>query len=334
MSKSVKQERISGLKKEKNFKFLIGLILQNSAYILLLILCIILALVSPNFLTVDNIVNVLLQTSIMGVLAIGMTFIISTGNIDISVGNVMGMCSAVGIALVMMLDCPWWLSMIAMVITGIGFGVINGICVAYIKIPAMLVTLATQCIATGMVLVISNGKSWYNIPEQYTAIAGTKVLGKVPLLIIIMVVLYIIFHFVLSYTVYGRKILAVGGNPESAKVSGINTEKVVFSSYVLCGAVVGIAAILQTGRLGAFYASMGSGMEMNVIAATVIGGTCMTGGRGKISGTLAGVLLLGVISNALNLLGVDANWQNVARGIIILFAVILDALRQIYDKSN
>jgi ribose transport system permease protein len=321
------------LRNRVNGRTLMQKTLQNGAYILLLVCCIVLSFMDSNFLTVNNIVNVLLQTSILAVLAIGQTFVICTGNIDISVGNLIGMCSAAGIALVMFYSCPWWLSMLVMIGVGLIFGIINGVCVAFIRIPSMLVTLATQCIAAGLVLVISNGKSWFDLPFEYTAVSKMKWLG-IPWLVWIVLFLYAIFHFVLSYTVFGRKVLAVGGNPESAKVSGIHAPRVVMAAYVLCGGVAGIAAILQTGRLGAFYASMGSGMEMNVIAATVIGGTCMTGGRGTIVGTFAGVLLLGVINNALNLLGVDANWQSVARGIIILIAIIIDAIRLRYDRDN
>lgn len=138
----------------------------------------------------------------------------------------------------------------------------------------------------------------------------------------------------LGYTVFGRKVLAVGGSMEAARASGIRVERTILLTYIISGTVAGIAGILQTARLGAFYASMGSGMEMNVIAATVIGGTSMTGGRGSIIGTLAGVLLLGVINNALNLLGVDANMQNVARGLIIMIAIILDAIRIRIDKDS
>lgn len=307
--------------------------LRNGAYILLILICLVLAILDPNFLTPANLINVALQSAIMGVLALGMTFVICTGNIDISVGNLIGMCSAAGIALVQFYACPWWLSMITMIVVGLIFGIVNGLCVSYLRIPSMLVTLATQCIASGLVLVISNGKSWFDLPAQYLVISKNRLAG-IPWLLIVVLILYVIFHFVLGYTVFGRKVLAVGGNPDSAKASGIHTERIILETYLISGLVAGIAAILQTGRLGAFYASMGDGMEMNVIAAVVIGGTSMTGGRGSIVGTFAGVLLLGIINNALNLLGVDANWQDVARGIIILIAVIIDAIRVRFDREG
>lgn len=320
-------------KQNFNSKTIVKIALRNGAYILLVLICVILTVMNPDFLTPVNLINVALQSSIMGVLALGMTFVICTGNIDISVGCLIGMCSAAGIALVQFYSCPWWLSMLVMFGVGLIFGIVNGLCVAYLKIPSMLVTLATQCIASGLVLVISNGKSWFDLPDQYLAISRNKLFG-IPWLLVIVLLMYAVFHFVLGSTVFGRKVLAVGGNPESAKASGIHTARIILGTYLISGGVAGIAAILQTGRLGAFYASMGVGMEMNVIAAVVIGGTSMTGGRGSIVGTFAGVLLLGIINNALNLLGVGANWQNVARGVIILIAVIIDAIRVRFDRES
>lgn len=262
-----------------------------------------------------------------------MTFVICTGNIDISVGNLIGLCSVCGVALVQFYQAPWYVAMLVMILVGALIGVVNGALVAYMNIPSMLVTLSTQCIASGMVLFISKGKSWTNLPYALVAVSKSKILGVSALLWAVLV-LYILFHYLLGYTVFGRKVLAVGGSMEAARASGIRVERTILLTYIISGTVAGIAGILQTARLGAFYASMGSGMEMNVIAATVIGGTSMTGGRGSIIGTLAGVLLLGVINNALNLLGVDANMQNVARGLIIMIAIILDAIRIRIDKDS
>lgn len=314
-------------------KRLLTLLLRNGAYVLLILMCLVMAILDKNFLTVSNLMNVALQSSIMGVLALGMTFVICTGNIDISVGNLIGLCSVCGVALVQFYQAPWYVAMLVMILVGALIGVINGALVAYMNIPSMLVTLSTQCIASGMVLFISKGKSWTNLPYALVAVSKSKILGVSALLWAVLV-LYIVFHYLLSYTVFGRKVLAVGGSMEAARASGIRVERTILLTYIISGTVAGIAGILQTARLGAFYASMGSGMEMNVIAATVIGGTSMTGGRGSIIGTLAGVLLLGVINNALNLLGVDANMQNVARGLIIMIAIILDAIRIRIDKDS
>ena len=314
-------------------KHLLTLLLRNGAYVLLILMCLIMAILDKNFLTASNLMNVALQSSIMGVLALGMTFVICTGNIDISVGNLIGLCSVCGVALVQFYQAPWYVAMIVMILVGSFIGVINGLLVAYMNIPSMLVTLSTQCIASGMVLFISKGKSWCDLPFALVAVSKSNILGVSALLWVVLL-LYILFHYLLGVTVFGRKVLAVGGSVEAARASGIRVERTILLTYIISGTVAGIAGILQTARLGAFYASMGSGMEMNVIAATVIGGTSMTGGRGSIIGTLAGVLLLGVINNALNLLGVDANMQNVARGLIIMIAIILDAIRIRIDKES
>lgn len=312
---------------------LLTLLLRNGAYVLLILMCLVMSILDKNFLTLSNLMNVALQSSIMAVLALGMTFVICTGNIDISVGNLIGLCSVCGVALVQFYQVPWYIAMIVMIAVGALIGVVNGMLVAYMNIPSMLVTLATQCIASGMVLFISKGKSWTDLPNALVAVSKSRILGVSALLWVVLL-LYIIFHYVLGYTVFGRKVLAVGGSIEAARASGIRVERTILITYIISGTVAGIAGILQTARLGAFYASMGSGMEMNVIAATVIGGTSMTGGRGSIVGTLAGVLLLGVINNALNLLGVDANMQNVARGLIIMIAIVLDAIRIRIDKDS
>lgn len=312
---------------------LLTLLLRNGAYVLLILMCLVMSILDKNFLTLSNLMNVALQSSIMAVLALGMTFVICTGNIDISVGNLIGLCSVCGVALVQFYQVPWYVAMLVMIAVGALIGVVNGMLVAYMNIPSMLVTLATQCIASGMVLFISKGKSWTDLPYALVAVSKSKILGVSALLWVVLL-LYIIFHYVLGYTVFGRKVLAVGGSIEAARASGIRVERTILITYIISGTVAGIAGILQTARLGAFYASMGSGMEMNVIAATVIGGTSMTGGRGSIVGTLAGVLLLGVINNALNLLGVDANMQNVARGLIIMIAIVLDAIRIRIDKDS
>jgi ribose transport system permease protein len=308
-------------------------VLNYGIYLLLILICLILALTTPTFLTVENILNVLLQTCIVGVVAVGMTFVIASDGIDLSVGAVMAVSSAVGVGAIKILGAPWWLGMLAMPATGLIFGCVNGISVAYIGIPEFLATLSTMSIARGLVLVLSGGKSWFNLPEQFAYLAAATFL-RIPVLICVVILLYITFHIVLKHTIYGRKILCVGSNMEASRVSGINVKRVKMSPYLLCGAIVGIAAILQTARLNAFWAAMGSGLEFQAIAGVVIGGTSLKGGSGTLLGTLAGVLLMGIINNALNLTGVPANWQEVARGVIIFLAVTLDAIRNRFNVAD
>lgn len=311
-------------------KALAKLALNYGIYLFLLVVCLILTFTTDSFLSATNLTNVLLQTSIIATMAIGVTFVIITGNNDLSMGSVMAIASAVGIGMIKVLNMPWWLGMIAIFIVSILFGILNGYLVAFLKIPAFLATLSTKFIARGLTLVVSGGVSWFNLPAAFVFIASTGLFG-IPTIVIIVIILYVLFHFRLRHTIFGRRIYAVGSSAESARVSGINVKKTIVFAYIQCGILVGIASILQTARMNSFWAAMGTDLEFQAIAGTIIGGTSMNGGVGSLTGTFAGVLLMGIINNALNLYGVDANWQEAARGFVILLAIVVDALRQRYN---
>lgn len=311
---------------------IIRLFLNYGIYLLLLIVCLVLSLTTDTFLTTTNIINVLLQTSIIAILAVGVTFVLITGGNDLSMGAVMAVSSAAGIGLIKLQGWPWWAGMLVIIAVAMLFGLINGTVVAYIKVPAFLATLSTQFIARGLSLVISGGTSWFGLPGAFVFIASYRFLG-IPFIIVAVLLLYVIFHLRLGRTIFGRRVYAVGSNRESARVSGINVNKTVLLAYIQCGLLVGIASILQTARMNSFWAAMGTGLEFQAIAGAIIGGTSMSGGVGKLTGTFAGVVLMGVINNALNLYGVDANWQEAARGFVILFAVVVDALRNRYNTA-
>ena len=311
-------------------KVLIQTILNYCIYLLLLLVCIILSLTTTSFLSVTNIINVLLQTSIIAVLSLGITFVLITGNNDLSVGGVMAVAGAAGIGLIKLEGWPWWAGMLVILAVAVAFGAINGMVVAYIKAPAFLTTLATQFIGRGLALVISGGSSWYDLPRPFTFLSSTYVIG-IPLMILIILLLYLVFHIRLSKTIFGRRVYAVGSNAESARVSGINVPKTILLAYMQCGLLVGIATILQVARMNSFWAAMGTGIEAQAIAGAIIGGASMAGGVGNLVGTFAGVLLMGVINNALNLYGIDANWQDAARGFVIMLAIIIDAVRNRYN---
>ncbi|PKM52130.1 MAG: sugar ABC transporter permease [Firmicutes bacterium HGW-Firmicutes-7] len=315
------------------FRKVSQILLKYGIYVMFVVLCIILSFVSPKFLTETNIINILLQTSIIGVIAIGMTFVIIAQGIDVSVGAILAISSGAGVGAIKLLGAPWWLGILVMILIGLIFGLLNGYATAYLKMPAFLVTLATMSIGRGLTLVLSGGKSWFDLPVQFKQLSASNV-GGIPVLIILVIILYIIGHYVLKYTVYGRKIYAVGGNPEAARVSGINVKLIIMSTFVVSGLISSFAGILQTARMNSFWASMGTGFEFSAIAAVVIGGTSLSGGVGTLGGTFVGVLIMGVINNALNLWGVSANWQEVARGAIIFIAVMLDAFRTKYVAKD
>lgn len=308
-------------------------LLQYGVYLLFVLLCVILAFTSANFLSKDNIINVLLQTSVIGVIAIGMTYVIIAQGIDVSVGSIVALCGGAGVGAIKLYGASWWAGMLIMLAIGVAIGCVNGFATAYLKMPAFLVTLATMGICRGLALVMSGGKSWFGLPEQFTFIRSTTIAG-IPLIVCIVFVCYAIGVFILRYTMYGRKVYAVGGNPVAARASGINVNRMVMSTFVICGFVAGLGAVLQTARINTFWASMGTGFEFSAIAAVVIGGTSLSGGKGSLGGALVGVLIMGVINNALNLWGVDANMQEVARGLIIFVAVMLDSLRNKLITNN
>jgi len=318
------------MKIKLDHKKIIKFALNYGIYIFLLFACLILSITTDSFLTKTNLVNILLQTSIIATMAIGVTFVLITGNNDLSMGSVMAISSAAGIGLIKIFGAPGWVGMLVMMAVSILFGVINGSLVAGLKIPAFLATLSTQFIARGLTLVVSGGSSWFNLPNPFVAIAEGNIAG-IPVIIVIVLVLYLVFHLRLNNTIFGRRIYAVGSNRESARVSGINVKKTILLAYIQCGLLVGIASILQSARMNSFWAAMGTGLEFQAIAGAIIGGTSMSGGVGKLAGTFAGVMLMGVINNALNLYGVDANWQEAARGFVILIAIIVDAIRQRYS---
>jgi ribose/xylose/arabinose/galactoside ABC-type transport system permease subunit len=214
---------------------------------------------------------------------------------------------------------------------GILVGLVNGFSVSKLGMAPFLVTLSTLTMCRGLVVALSGGRWFYGLPRFFEVI-GLGYLGPIPIPVVIMLCTFVIGHLLLSKTIFGRRVYAVGGNPEAARVSGINVQQIILLTFLLCGFFSGLASLVLTSRLNAFTASMGTGYEFSAIAAVVIGGTSLFGGEGNMGGTLIGVLIIGVINNALNLLGVSPFFQDVARGAIIFIAVLLDALRKRYAQ--
>ena len=299
--------------------------LKYGIYLLFLFIVLILAITCPSFRTIANASNVLLQVTTYAVLGIGMTFVIMTGGIDVSIGGIMVCCGSV-YSVLSQSGVSAGIAIAAMFLVALVVGTVNGISVAYLGMPAFLATLATQCMCRGLSLVLTGGASYRNLSASFTFFGKTK-LFSVSIQIWAIALLFVIGYLILHKTVYGRKLIAVGGNLNAARVSGINDRLITCSAYIMMGVISGIAGYLNMARLGSYYAAMGDGIEFMVIAAVVIGGTSMVGGAGSMIGTLVGTLLIGVINNALNLFRVDAEWQNVAKGFIIFLAVLFDAIK-------
>ena len=283
----------------------------------LVALCVVLSFATSAFLTSKNIMNVLQQISTNGMIAFGMTYVILLGGIDLSVGSVVALSGVMSMAL--MARSGWGL--VPALLAGVLIGTVIGL------IDAFIVTLAMMNIARGFALITTSGKPIYVQDDRLLIIGNGKLLENVPLQAVYMLIIFALLFVVLNYTKYGRHLYATGGNIEAARFSGINVNRVQLTAYIISGTVSGFAGVLTAARLYSALPSMGEGAEMNAIAAVVLGGTMMTGGSGTLGGTLIGALIIGVMNNGLNLMGVSSYWQDVAKGVIIILAIYMDIIR-------
>lgn len=291
----------------------------------LLILCIILSIVSPVFLTTDNLISVLRQVSNNVFLALGMTLIMILGGIDLSVGAIVAASGTLTVGFIVNNGMPIPVAILLGILIGVVFGFFNGVIIAQFKLPAFIVTLATMNIAQGIAYIYSGGRSARITNDAYTLIGTGKLFGFLPLPVVYLIILTIIFIIILNKTRFGTNIFAIGGNREAARLSGVPSKKVEIAVYTIAGLLAALAGIVLSARMYSGQPSVGSGYEMDAIAACVLGGVSMAGGRGRISGTIFGVLIIGVVSNGLNLMGVSSFWQLLVKGLIILIAVLIDA---------
>jgi ribose/xylose/arabinose/galactoside ABC-type transport system permease subunit len=306
---------------------------RYTVQIALLLLIIVFSFVSGDFLTVSNWINIIQQSAIIAVVAIGVTFVIITSGIDLSVGSVVALAGMVSAQLLVSHGLPAWLAIIVGIAIGVAFGLFNGIGVAYIGLAAFITTLATMSMGRGLALADSGGQTIFGLSSSYTFLGGGYVLG-IPVPVIITFVLFVIAHFVLSRTVFGHKVYAIGGNREAARLAGINVRRIELLVYILAGALSGLAGIMLTGRLAAALPTSATGLELQVIAAIVIGGASLFGGRGNMIGTFFGVLTIGVLSNGLDLLNVSPFWVQFIQGVVIFLAVLIDVIGQHARSKN
>ena len=293
-----------------------------SLYILLLVLIIVVSVLNTNFLSAQNIKNIFQQVSINGILAVGMTFVIITGGIDLSVGSLLGFSGVIAASFVSGGGNPL-LAVLAGIAAGLVFGVVNGVLVSYAKIVPFIVTLGMLSIARGFTNVYTHGSPIIKLNKAFTALGQSSFLG-IGLPVWIFVCMLLVGYVLLHTTKLGRYTLAVGGNESAAKTSGINTAKIKMFAYTFTGFCCGLAGILMTAKTNAGAPNAGTGYELDAIAAAIIGGTSPSGGKGSIFGTLLGVLIFGIIQNALDILNVSSYIQQVIKGLIIIGAVWAD----------
>ncbi len=299
---------------------------EGGILIVFLLACLVLSIVSPYFLTVDNLTNVVRQFSMTAIIAVGMTMVIITAGIDLSVGSIVGFTGCV-VGWMLVDGYTVWFSIFIGLLLGTLVGFINGSLIVWIGLPPFIATLGTMGIARGLALVITRGYPIQPFPEDFLYI-GQGYIGPIPVPVFIMLGVLILGHIFLSRTTYGRYLYCIGSNPTAARLSGINVRKILLMAYTITGFVSAISAVILIARLSSAQADNGTGWELDVIAATVIGGTSLAGGEGTIVGTLIGAAMMGVIRNALVLLRVSVYWQTVVIGLVIVAAVSLDVLRQ------
>ena len=287
-------------------------------------LCVLLWILTPHFLTVANALNVMEQTSINAIVAIGMTFVIISGGIDLSVGSLVAVAGVV-LAGVLKAGWPIPVAIAAGLAIGAATGLINGIVIAFGRLPPFIMTLGMMSVARGAALLMTDGRPISGFDASFRSIATGRIAG-VPAPIVLTLALYAVSHFVLSRTRFGRYVYGIGGNEEATRLSGVNVRFHKTMVYVVSGVMSAIAAVLLTARLNSAQPIAGIMYELDAIAAVVIGGTSLSGGEGHLGGTLIGALKMGVLRNGLNLLGVSSFLQQLVIGVVIIVAVLVDIM--------
>lgn len=291
-------------------------------------LMIVITIINPSFLTTNNLLNLLLQVTANGFIAFGMTFVILTGGIDLSVGSSLALSSALAAGLIGG-GLPVPVAIVLAICLGGLFGMLNGLLIAYGKLAPFIVTLATMTIFRGATLVYTNGNPvTRGLSDSFLfQFLGQGYIVGIPFPVILMFLVFVILAILLHKTAFGKAVYALGGNEKAAYISGIKLNKVKIIIYTISGMMASLSGLIITSRLSSAQPTAGASYEMDAIAAVVLGGTSLSGGKGRIWGTLIGALIIGVLNNGLNIIGVSAFWQQVVKGIVILIAVLLDRFK-------
>ncbi len=305
-----------------------SVVAQTGPLLGLLVLGAALSILTDRFLSFSNLSNVGQQIAVISIVALGATYVIIAGGIDLSVGSVVALSSVVFALAFSNAGLPWPVAVLAALATGIAVGVVNGLFVTLGRLPAFIATLATLSMARGLALVVSEGRPISGFPDEFRTITSGRIVGDVPVSIGLTIVLFVLGGLALRHTVFGRAVYAIGGSEEVARLSGIRIVRLKVAIYALAGFCAAVGGLVLTSRLNSAQPVAGQGLELDVIAAVVIGGASLSGGQGTAFGTLLGALIIGVLRNGLNLLNVSSFWQQVAVGGVIAAAVMTDTLRR------
>lgn len=312
---------------EKNQKSFIDYLQDYGAFIALALLVVGISIVSPQFRTGSNFLSLLRQSSINGLIAFGMTCVILTDAIDLSVGSVLALTTALCAGMISS-GLPVGLAMLLALVFGAGLGIISGLLVTKGRLQPFIATLITMTVYRGITMIYTDGKPISNLGNSFTL----KLIGKgnifsIPVPVILLVLLFLGFYFMLNKTTFGRRIYATGSNAKCAKLAGVNIHRTKIIVYGISGLMSALSGLILLSRLNSAQPTLGSGYELDAIASVALGGTSMSGGRGKIQGTLIGILIIAVLNNGLNILGVSSYYQDVVKGLVILIAVLSDRKR-------
>lgn len=308
-----------------------GLMIYIAFFVLYLIFAFTLKDVGLGFSSMGNLMNIIRQTSLIAIIAVGMSFVLATANIDLSVGSLVGVVSLVTALVIKKYGIP--LGILAGLSVGVVAGCINGFLITKIKIPAFIATLGTMIIFSGLSRTMTNLKSIPITSKIFKFSFGGGEFNSIPILLIWMIIIVMIGHIIMTKGSFGRKTLATGGNPRAATYSGINVNKVIFKSMLVCSTLAAFAGILWAGRFGGGRYSLGDGEEFSVIAAAILGGCSIYGGKATVLGACIGAVMIGMINNALIMYGLGVYQQMMVRGIVIILAVTITTMSEGRDKT-
>lgn len=301
-------------------------LIEQKSLIALLVMIVIVSLLNPHFFTLANILNILRQTAVNAIIAVGMTLVILTAGIDLSVGSILAFAGAVGAGLIAR-EIPLAVSVPAALAVGTAMGAASGIVIAKGRVQAFIATLVAMTLIRGLTLVYTDGRpisTGFTDTADAFAFIGTGYLLGIPFPVWLMAITFGAAWYLLNHTRLGRYIYALGGNEEATRLSGINVDRIKITVYAICGFLAALAGLIITSRLSSAQPTAGAGYELDAIAAVVLGGTSLMGGKGSIMGTLVGALIIGFLNNALNLLDVSSYYQMIAKAVVILLAVLVD----------
>lgn len=323
MTELAKEQKIKNINIKDWFK-----IPEVLTFIGFLVLCLLLTLFTDRFLDVRNLINVARQISINAIIAVGMTFVILTSGIDLSVGSVMAIASTIMAAAMVDWGLNPLVAILMALVIGAAFGLISGTLISYAKMPSIIVTLAMMEMPRGLALLYTGGYPLSGLPDSFSVLGRGYIFNIIPIPVLIMIIIYAIAYLLLNHLPFGRYIYAIGGNEEAARLSGIKVNRYKIIAYVVSGITAAASGIILTSRLMSGQPNAGVGFELDAIAAVVLGGTDINGGRGSIVGTIIGALIMGVLSNGLNLLGVSPYVQRVFKGLIIILAIYFSSKKE------